>query len=234
MLWTMGDLPGYAVRERDGIAGHVRDLYFDDRDWRVRYLVVELGSWLHHRRVLIPPDSVRMSDARERSLLVSMTREEVEACPPARTSPPVSVQMAQRYRNYVVWPALWLSAYAMSPTGGAPLNAPSWATLPDEPPGERHLRNAQAVNGYHVVASDRIVGRVHDFALTDDWRIEDLVVETAGWPHHEHLMLASYWVSRVSWEMSSVVLSISSEAVFRVAGAPATRAAGINPRASSS
>jgi uncharacterized protein YrrD len=214
MLWTIGDLPGYEVRARDGTAGHVHDLYFEDRGWRVRYLVVQLGSWLHDRRVLLAPGAVDVRDPRERTLSVAMTREEVEACEPARAAPTVSVEKERRYRNYVTWPALWLSAYAMNPADGALPPDVEWPHDAEPEDGDCHLRSAAAITGYSVLATDRPIGRVHDFALTDDWRIEDLVVETGTWPHHETVMVAPYWVERVSWEMSSVVLSISSEAAF--------------------
>jgi hypothetical protein len=71
--------------------------------------------------------------------------------------------------------------------------------------------------GHHVLGTDLPIGEVRDFALTDDWRIEDLIVETGSWLHHQRLMVAPYWVQRVSWEMSSVFLSISSEAALRMA-----------------
>ena len=32
----------YRIDARDGVAGHVHDLYFDDRRWIVRYLVTDL------------------------------------------------------------------------------------------------------------------------------------------------------------------------------------------------
>jgi hypothetical protein len=230
MLWTIGDLPGYEVRARDGVAGHVRDLYFSDRDWRVRYLVIELGSWLHHRRVLVPPEAVEVRDAHEQALVVALSQAEVEASAPARTALPVSAQMAQRYRNYVTWPALWLAAYATSPVGGA-WPAPAVQhdaardAARDATTGEVHLRSAEAIRGHHVLAPDVPIGRLHDFALTDDWRIEDLIVETGSWSHRRNVLVAPYWVERVSWEMSSVLLSVTADRVFACADARAEREA---------
>ena len=34
----------------DGLIGKVDDFYFDDEDWRIRYLVVDTGKWLSGRR----------------------------------------------------------------------------------------------------------------------------------------------------------------------------------------
>lgn len=40
-----------------GVGGTVADTYLDDSRWVVRYLVVDVGAWLHRRKVLLlcPP-----------------------------------------------------------------------------------------------------------------------------------------------------------------------------------
>ena len=55
MLRNVKDLRGYAIRATDGVIGKVDDFYFDDEDWGIRYLVVDTGSWLSGRKVLISP-----------------------------------------------------------------------------------------------------------------------------------------------------------------------------------
>jgi hypothetical protein len=46
MLRSMSDLEDYAIGATDGPIGHVKDLFFDDDAWIIRYLVVETGAWL--------------------------------------------------------------------------------------------------------------------------------------------------------------------------------------------
>ena len=62
MLRNLKDLQGYALRATDGDVGTVKDFYFDDDRWVVRYLVVETGSWLASRRVLISPFSIGVTN----------------------------------------------------------------------------------------------------------------------------------------------------------------------------
>jgi hypothetical protein len=38
MLRSTNDLQGFVVAATDGPIGHVRDFYFDDEQWVVRYL----------------------------------------------------------------------------------------------------------------------------------------------------------------------------------------------------
>ncbi len=56
-------LKGLLVRGTDGDVGRVKDLYFDTLRWKVRYFVVETGTWLRHRLVLLSPESVQAPTA---------------------------------------------------------------------------------------------------------------------------------------------------------------------------
>jgi hypothetical protein len=43
MLRGISDLKRFTIAATDGNLGSVSDLYFDDRSWAVRYLVVDAG-----------------------------------------------------------------------------------------------------------------------------------------------------------------------------------------------
>jgi hypothetical protein len=44
MLRTMTDLQDCTIDATDGTIGHVKDFYFDDEAWVIRYLVVDTGT----------------------------------------------------------------------------------------------------------------------------------------------------------------------------------------------
>ena len=50
MLRRAKDLNGYKLDARDGEIGKVKEFYFDDHSWTVRYLVADTGGWLSGRR----------------------------------------------------------------------------------------------------------------------------------------------------------------------------------------
>lgn len=58
MLRNIIDLENYAIHATDGAIGQVKDFYFDDETWVIRYLVVNTGSWLSNREVLIARTSI--------------------------------------------------------------------------------------------------------------------------------------------------------------------------------
>jgi sporulation protein YlmC with PRC-barrel domain len=76
MLRSVSDLRQFTIAAADGSLGRVSDLYFDDRSWAVRYLVVEDGTWLPNGRVFVPPDSVRRSDST--TLRVALGKKQVK------------------------------------------------------------------------------------------------------------------------------------------------------------
>ena len=74
MLRSTNDLKNYVVGATDGEIGHVKDFFFDDERWVVRYLVVETGDWLSSRKVLISPIAVKPPNWAEKIMPVSITR----------------------------------------------------------------------------------------------------------------------------------------------------------------
>ena len=76
MLRSVSDLKHFTITAMDGHLGSVSDLYFDDRSWAVRYLVVEAGTWLPSGRVFVPPVSVRSADST--TLRVALSKEQVK------------------------------------------------------------------------------------------------------------------------------------------------------------
>ena len=100
MLRNVKDLRGYAIRATDGVIGRVDDFYFDDEGWAIRYLVVDTGSWLSGRKVLISPIAVGSPDWTTQVLPVSLTRTQVEHSPDIDTRRPVSRQHEAEYFGY--------------------------------------------------------------------------------------------------------------------------------------
>src|ERR1700677_4214269 len=72
MLRSMKDMEDYTIGATDGIIGRVKDFYFDDDAWVIRYLVVDAGEG--QRKVLISPISIGQPNWSEKILPVSLTR----------------------------------------------------------------------------------------------------------------------------------------------------------------
>ncbi len=55
MLPSASDLKHVTITAMDGDLGRMSDLYFNDRDWAVRYLVIDTEKWWGGKTVLVSP-----------------------------------------------------------------------------------------------------------------------------------------------------------------------------------
>ena len=74
---------------RDGAAGELVDLLFDDQSWAVRYLVIDTVNAMPRRDLLVRPAQVESV----MPLRLALTREELKHCPELDEDRPVYLQM---------------------------------------------------------------------------------------------------------------------------------------------
>ena len=88
MLHKVKDLQGDAIVAEDGEVGSVDDLYFDDSDWDIRYLVVNARRWIPGRKYLVSPIAIdRERPLDEGDIRLDLTREQISRCPAAGSKP---------------------------------------------------------------------------------------------------------------------------------------------------
>jgi hypothetical protein len=233
MLRSIKDLEHYAIGATDGDIGHVKDFYFDDDSWVVRYLVVDTGSWLSGRQVLISPISIREPNWIARTLPAAITKEQVRNSPDIDTHVPVSRQHESLYLQYYGYGNYWGGAsmwgmgmvpYAMSPgdvgfgTGGPETEREEAAYRKAEQERRRnddpHLRSCNEVVGYHLHASDGEIGHVAGFLVDEQtWAIRYMVVDTSNWWLGHKVLIAPPWVTDVNWADGTVSVDLTREAV---------------------
>jgi hypothetical protein len=94
----------------------------------VRWLVVECGTWLKGRKVLIRPQAVSFSVFEDDQFDVRLTRAQVEGSPSWLEHQPVSQQMQYRLYGHYDWIPDWDGAYLGRMTGAmtSPMMAPPY------------------------------------------------------------------------------------------------------------
>jgi hypothetical protein len=224
MLRSVKQLYGDKLGASDGEIGHVKDFYFDDQNWVVRYLVADTGSWLPGRQVLISPHAFGNLHKAGKLLRVNLTRKQIEDSPSIESHKPVSRQYEEEYYRYYGWPYYWQGDALWGLSGFPILELPSKPFPSEEatssgPPSERadaHLRSTQAVNGYHIKASDGMIGHIYDFMMdAQSWAIGRLVIKTGHRFSGKEMEIPTSKVERISWDESTVFISLTKEAVER-------------------
>ncbi len=234
MLLSVNDLEGYAICATDGIVGHVKDLYFDDQAWVIRYLVVDAGTWLSSRKVLISPIAIGHANWAEKILPVSITKAQVKSSPDIDTDKPVSRQHEIQYLEYYGYPYYWVGAglwgEGLSPNIMMPgdvgfvstphelqseaqkayVNAEAARHENDDP----HLRSCKAVEGYHIHATDGDIGHVKGLLVDEEtWAIRYIVVDTSNWWLGHRVLVTPQWIREVSWTDAKASVGLTRQAV---------------------
>jgi hypothetical protein len=222
MLRCLKQLYGDKLGATDGDVGQVKDFYFDDQNWAIRYLVADTGSWLPGRQVLIAPHAFGNIYQPGKLLLLKLTRKQIENSPAIESHKPVSRQYEEEYYRYYGWPYYWQGAALWGMSGfpileqtTKPFSGEPTATSGCPPTGaDAHLRSAMAVNGYLLQASDGTIGHVCDFMMDDlSWALVQLVIKTGHRFSGQELEIPTSKVERISWDESKVFVSLTKEEV---------------------
>jgi hypothetical protein len=223
MLRNVKDLRGYAIRATDGVIGRVDDFYFDDEDWSIRYLVVDTGSWLSGRKVLISPIALGHAGWMGRQLPVALTRAQVEGSPDIDTRKPVSRQHEAQYCGYYGYPDYWSGAglWGMSACPGGVTtqarieeNLKSHGTHATAMPDDCHLRSSNTVIGHYITATDGDIAPLEDLLVDDHtWAIRYMVVNTSNWWGGHRALVATPWIRDVSWSEAKISVDLTRQAV---------------------
>ena len=245
MLRPFQTLRGCTLAASDGEIGKVSEFYFDDEHWTVRYFVVNTGSWLFEREVLIAPRALDEVDPQGGAIAVDLTREQVRDSPPLHSDKPVSRQHEEELHRYYGWDPYWaapggVAGIMLPPPALVP--APAFApppeasedlgpdAQPEQRKGDPHLRSsAELMSGYTIHAQDGEIGRVEDFILDDrGWCVRYLVIHTGVWLLGKDALLAPEWIERISYERSEVFVNLPRSAIKQApeydAAAPLSRA----------
>jgi sporulation protein YlmC with PRC-barrel domain len=210
MLRDLKTLRGFALKTSDGEIGSVRDVYFDDLDWVVRYLVVDTGSWLTGRTVLIVPKFLGTAEDTNRTIPVALTRKKVEDSPSIETNKPVTRQHETEHLRYYglayYWPETMIGGFEPS------MVAPEADTARKKPKGDPNLQSSRDLINFPIRANDGELGHVQDFVLDDrDWTIRYLVVNTTNWWPGGLVLVSPKWIEHIDWKTREVRLAMERE-----------------------
>jgi sporulation protein YlmC with PRC-barrel domain len=224
MLWNASAMNGYAVAETDGNLGSVKDLLVDDETWTVRWLVVDTGSWLPGRKVLLPPFVLGKPDVELRQFPVELTRAQVKESPDVDTDLPVSRQSEAHLYDYYDWDPYWDGSFSpvsliMAVPTDVTMNLPyrnpdDLHEGPHSARGNPHLRSIHAITGYDIHAADGKIGHVEDILIDDaGWVVRYLTVDTGNWWPGERVLIAPRSILKIDWVAEVIYLNVDRDTV---------------------
>lgn len=224
MLNKAKTLKNYKLNSLDGEIGKVKEFYFDDQYWTIRYLVADTGNWLTGRQVLISPNSIVSISKEEKYVSINLTKSKIENSPSLNSDKPVSRHFQEKYNGYFGLP-LYFGGQQMGgvyPQLGGAFTYPVIESDKEkfiesaisENEWDPHLRSTHNVSGYDIQAMDGKIGHVEDFIIDDEtWEIRYLIIDTQNWLPGGKILISPKWIERISWNESKVFVELLSEVI---------------------
>lgn len=219
MLRSLKDITKhYNLLASDGDIGKVRDFFFNDIFWIIKYLVADTGDWLRERLVLISPVTLGKPDWESKLLPVKLTKDKIENSPPVEKHRPVSWQKESELMKYYSLPM-------DAAPGIGSIQSTEMILLQEriknsnnkkkkEEAKDGHLRSAEEVTGYDIEATDGTIGHVDDFIIEDkSWIIHYIVVNTKSWFTGQKVLVSPNWINKVDWANSKVYINMDTESI---------------------
>ncbi|MCE5278511.1 MAG: PRC-barrel domain-containing protein [Planctomycetaceae bacterium] len=212
MLRSLKELLGYTIRATDGELGKVRDFFFDDKVWTIRYLAADTGGWLSGRQVLLSPQSFGKPDWSNKIVPVNLTREAIEHSPPIESDQPISRQYESMMAAHYGWAPYW--GMEGTPLVQPPEVIESLPSTEDQARSDPNLRSMRDTIHLTLHATDGDAGRVHDFIVqSDDWVIRYMVADIGHLLSGKKVLVSPAWIRDVDWTERAVYVDLEQSAI---------------------
>lgn len=222
MLYFTSELKTYNIDAVDGEVGKIKDLYFDDQKWAIRYAVVDTRKWLPGKHVLLSPTSFVNLNNESESLEVEYDKEAVRNSPEIPDEDAISKDVEDTIAGYYGWNRYWTGNMLWGPQD-SPLASFQRDDLSEEQTHYNQqleeqqkydLRSEDETMDYKVHASNGKLGRVVNMIYDNEyWKVRYLVVESS-----ENYVEATYFVfdtdaiESVDWYEEDIYIKTTVEA----------------------
>jgi uncharacterized protein YrrD len=218
MKRSVKSLIGSALGAKDGEIGKVKEFYFHDSSWIIRYFVVDTGNWLTGRVVLIAPEALDEPDWKKHLFPTHLSQDQIRHSPSINTDIPVSRQEEIKLYTYYPWAAYWqhmnyFDDSELLDTGRKGLNESIRHSLIPEN-NDEHLRSTDAVTGYSIKTNDGEIGTVEDFIIdVIEWKIDFLVIDIGKWLSDKKVLLPLDKIKNIDWSTGTISIDTTIEKV---------------------
>jgi hypothetical protein len=100
-LRSARDVMGYYIDATDGDIGHVEDFLLDDREWAIRYMIIDTRNSRPGKKVLVSPAWISRVSWPDSRVYVDLTKEGVKTAPEYDPDHPFEREHEDRlYQHY--------------------------------------------------------------------------------------------------------------------------------------
>ncbi|WP_010650182.1 PRC-barrel domain-containing protein [Oceanobacillus massiliensis] len=192
MFFYTSQLKDFNIHATDGEMGKIKDLYFNEDKWDVRYAIVDTRKWLPGRKVLLTPSTFKTINKDEEFVEVEYDKEKIRNSPPVPEEDNLSAEQENNLIDYFGWNSYRDNALAgveRGPLGTFEENGLVRENIPQKPDLFRDEYEVSDVNkmrsedetiGFKVHAKDGKIGKLADMIYdTEQMQIKYIVVKSS-------------------------------------------------------
>lgn len=215
-MFFTSDLKTYNIDASDGEMGKIKDVYFDDEKWAIRYAVIDTRKWLPGRKVLLSPRSfINLNEANE-NLEVEYDKETIRNSPSIMDEQAVSKEAENSIIGYYGWSRYWIGNPLWGIENGSLDEPTEEKIMHDQQIDEQQeydLRSEDETIGFKVHASDGKVGRVADMIYDNEyWKTQYIVVRSSeSMVEDQYLVYTPEDIESVDWFEEDIYVKDSLE-----------------------
>ncbi|MCT1903157.1 PRC-barrel domain-containing protein [Oceanobacillus sojae] len=213
------------VHAADGEIGKVKDLYFND-EWNLRFMIVDTRKWLPGKKVLLPYHVKEEINLEEGYIQVDRHKETIRESPKVPEDNDLISSYQGTVLDYFGWNnykenAVLDSDHGPVTTGNSEYNSRGVPPEPDlAAPDEKQNDNLRSIDEFmefKVHAKDGKIGMLDDVILTEDGKIQYLVVNSSeSYVENSFYLYLSDQVTSVDWFEKDLYLDDSVKGMERV------------------
>lgn len=185
---TLKQLLGYKISAIDGEIGKVKEFYFDEMSWTIRYIIVETGSLFFGRKVMISTQAIIDAQWETEHLLTNMTIQQIETSPKVEDGKQLTRGQEILLNQHYNWKSYWDVSIQKIADGS-----------------NSYLFHTNDLTGYQLIASDGQVGSIKDFIVDKtSWKINSIVIDAFKTTPAREIVLSPRWIKEINTDNSIV------------------------------
>lgn len=221
MLYLTSTLKSYNIQATDGEMGKVKDFYFDDHNWAIRYAQVDTHKWLPARNVYVSPSSFERVNEGEERVEVNHTKEAIKNSPTIPADAEISKANEASLTEYYGWNRYWRGENLW----GA-VDRPFIPKVPLQDSENAAKRNELEMNenrnyvllnesdtiGIKVHGHDGKMGEITDLIFDDEyWKIQYLVIKIVKLPAERYYLINTKHITSVEWPEKDLYVDLKAD-----------------------
>ncbi|WP_101842862.1 PRC-barrel domain-containing protein [Halobacillus sp. Marseille-P3879] len=220
MLMKATNLEKLTFEANDGEMGKVKNLYFNVKDYVIRYITVESAKWFPDQIIYISTSAIESIDFENKRIKVNHTKEELQKNASVKRESDMNADMEQKMAKMMNWNPRWWEKEENSSSSSyahSPVDAKTGVSIADKTDKLISINEMKGIfNNANVMAGNEKMGNIADFIIEEQtWRIRYFLINSGNWSTHPYVLVSPDWISSIDWDNDKIYVDMTLDGIER-------------------